>query len=507
MITPLVREQILDLRERSLPPSWLRRGPSEPSRGETIAQGMWQAGTSREFLVVLVAAIRHAREVVLLASFLLAEDQLRDALVEAALRGVRIYVLTASEERLVKPATDDGFDARMVEEHKALLDVLAGHVLLRSAGHLHAKFLVIDPQLGSAYGFLSTANFNRALVESVELGVQLDAAVARALAGWFARVFWTEAEHELVGKGRLAAIGRPPAEPQAPAHPDLLVTCRGVHSLREGVFEVIGRAQEQLLVSSFAFDVDHAVHAALLAAVGRGVAVTVLTRPRPAVHRAVAALAAAGARVVGHDKLHAKAIVSEADALVMTANLDTPSLDRSFEVGLRVRGARALALAATLRGWAEEFPWYYARDLPRGRHVGEFCPADLGLRDGVRTVRDGVLEATWPDLEASSALELDRVPAPALEEGRTSATLHHQIRFRWRVKPPRLPSGASPLLRMVMTTKKDKDGKTVRAQERRPYEPPAYEHKGQRYVVLHDVRGVEAARRLAEELGARVVLP
>src|SRR5262245_33788150 len=80
------------------------------------------------------------------------------ALIEAAKRGVRVYLLVATEARLDKEIrSDDSFGIKTVEEHKRLLDRLAGWVYVRSAEHFHAKFVVADPK-SRPHGVLLTAN-------------------------------------------------------------------------------------------------------------------------------------------------------------------------------------------------------------------------------------------------------------------------------------------------------------------------------------------------------------
>ena len=100
------------------------------------------------------------------------------------------------------------------------------------------------------------------------------------------------------------------------------------------------------------------------------------TRPRPAVAKAVAALSAAGVRVYAHDKLHAKAVLSEREAIVLTANLESQGLDQGFEVGVQLCSSAMADLRVTFEQWQEQFPWQFSSAAKRGHHLGEFCLPD-----------------------------------------------------------------------------------------------------------------------------------
>jgi len=508
MISPLHREQTVEFTTLPLGPGWLRRRPTEAETREVVVEGVWRTGPRLCFLQELIAALDGAAEVALISSFLLADDRLAQAMLRAAKRGVRVYVLTASEQRLGKVVPEDEvFEQRMVDQHKKLLESLAGSVLLRSAEHIHAKFLVVDPQSPSGgRAWLSTANFNKALEDSVELGVRLDAAGARALAACFRWAFWCEAERELRGVRRLIEI-RPnhPAAPTRPADNEVLATLRGWARLGERVVALIGAARREILVASYGLAADHPAVRALVEAAKRGVQVTLLTRPRPAVAGGVAALASAGVAVVAHDKLHAKALVADGQALVMSANLEAQGLDHGFEVGAVLAAGVARGVEDTLRDWATSFPWVYRADATRGQHRGDFCPAEAGLRGGVVKVTEAHRQGL-PAVVAPDALALDDAPTPALTPAAPRGELPQRVTFGWDVMPPNLPKGAVERLQEVKREEDGKDGRPKKATARVPHDPPVFDHGGKVYVVVASGADVDRARQVAARLGAAVVL-
>lgn len=503
MTRPISRERVVPI-ATPLPDCWLRRAPTRPDDDGGFVD-IARVGPGGALHRALIDTIGSASETVLAASFLLADDGVADALLAAAGRGRRVYVITASDETLTKVVRhDESFDAKMIEEHKRLLDRLAGKVLLRSAEHFHAKMLVVDHN-SSPRGWITTANFNKALRESVELGVRLDAPAARDAGRWFAYEFWAEAERELAGKGRLAQVNEAPAVPAVPSNGVVLATTKSHASLRAEVSRLVNGATRKLVVASYGLDAGHPLVREIAAKARSGVPVTLLTRPRPAVREAVALLADAGVQVVAHDKLHAKAIVSDAGALVMTANLEANGLDTGFELGVALDGARRDELTRTLDAWGAGFPWTFAARVRRDAHLGEICLADKGLRDGVRTV-EREKAVTLPPISAPDALRLEETPDPTLRIPDGSEYVQ-AVRFKWEVRPPRLPQGAKERLQESEREETGKDGKKTVVKRRVPHEPPIFDHGGRSYVVLRGDGDPARARSAAEQIGATVVLP
>lgn len=508
MIKPLQREKSIDLTGKPLGAGWLRRCPTVNETKEELRHGVWRTGPKLMFRNALVAAIENASEVVLLASFLLADEALAAAILGAVQRGVRVYVLTSSEQRIGKVVgEEDVFEKQMAEQHKKLLNSLAGKALLRSAEHIHAKFLVVDPQDENAQAWLSTANFNKALENSVELGVKLDAKGARALAACFNWAFWSEAESELRETGRLMAIKAGcPSDPQRPSDEDIFATLKDETALSEQLLVMINSATREIMVASYGFEANHLVVRSLVDAATRGVKVMVITRPRPAVAAGMNALAAAGIAIFGHDKLHAKALIVDGRAIVMSANFESHGLDSGFEVGAILRADAAREVVATLREWTNNFPWVYRTDARCGEHLGDFCPAGKGLRDGVVKVTE-LHSQRVQDVIAVDALSLDAAPTPVLNEIVKLGELPQQVKFMWNVLPPQLPKGAIQRMKEVEREEVGKDKKLIKTRAHTPYAPPIFDHKGKVFVLLNNPAEIDLARQAAADFGAMVVLP
>jgi cardiolipin synthase len=151
---------------------------------------------------------------------------------------------------------------------------------------------------------------------------------------------------------------------------------------------VIRGARRTLLVSSFGFGHKEVMHA-LEARARAGVQVTVLTRPRPAIVDSVQQLSLAGAKVYGVPHLHGKALCADEErGLLMTANLDLPSMVHSFEVGVGQAGEDGAALSRALRGWEQSARWEFR------------AMADLRSLRGQRVM-------VSPDLRSENIIDVD----------------------------------------------------------------------------------------------------
>lgn len=237
--------------------------------------------------------------------------------------------------------------------HVRTLNRLKGAALVRSSDVFHAKAVVADPMGGSPRGVIMTANLTReALDRNEELFAVLDAAEAAEAAMVMREALWERATHELIGGDLrsckpLDRVGR--AETiwilQGGSHPQLAGRLAGM----------LGGDPGRVVASSFGWDASHPVVEWLCALARGGTDVTVLARKgRPGAMEALRMLRSAGARVAGFTWLHAKALVTESQAIVMSANIDSSGLG-GFETGIALDGERASRVRAAVGGWADNW--------------------------------------------------------------------------------------------------------------------------------------------------------
>ena len=494
--SPWIRGQsrIIDQRDYCMPPTWVANEESRAPVAEPEGtDSVWTSDADRQLANRVVDLLRKAKKQAVVCSFLIADQQVEDAMLEAAKRGVRVYVMLASEARLEREPGDGEFERRVYDSHKAMLKRLGGRVLFRSAPNFHAKCVLVDPDDAPA-GMLLTANLtSEALERNEELAVALSEDEVRDAAELLRWAMWEVAEHELMDGRNFSAVKRLGCVGHPANGRRLFATTSQSTRLLDEAFDLIGSANDELVVASFGWDAEHVLNQCLVERTNEGLDVTILARMRPKSMPALVALAEAGAQVLGFQWLHAKALWADSDrGLVMSANLEPHGLDDGFELGVPVTGERAKELRAQLAHWAHRAHW---KLLPKPK-LGE-------LSDKVRVWRDKTFDDVeiedrrkddLGDLQAQSADKLDIAPEFPAVDG--MARPAHEIEYRWQVRAPVLARKAQQVSKPVAKGKKAV-----------PYHPPAYkEPDGKRVVAIRSPNQLLAARHVAGEAGAYAIV-
>lgn len=488
--------EIIDQRQRELPPTWAPTLSVATARSER-RQAVFESGRSRELANAVVSLLSQARDKAVLSSFLLADQGVEDAILEAAKRGVRVYVLLASEARLGREEGEGEFDKRVLHQHKAMLTRLGGYALFRSAPHFHAKVVVVDPETSPA-GLLLTANLTtEALERNEELAITLAPEEVIEVAGYLKWAMWECAEHELIDpKDRFKAT-RPLGKVAHPAPGAAIVaTTSKTNTVRGEALRLIGGARSRIVVSSFGWDEDHDVVKGLCARAREGLDVTVLARIRPSSMPALLALADAGATVLGFRWLHAKAIwIDSGQSLVMSANLQRDGLDHGFELGLRSSGGRAKEVLERLEGWCRAAPWRLDPKPRLGALLGSVMLWKQGQLVDVEIATSIDMDLGVVTAESAAAIKSGRPRLPA-EKG-SLPTLAHELRCVWMVVAPALAAKAKEKLRPA-------EGKGLPATG---YEPAVFrEPSGRLVVAVRSVDELEQARAVMTEVEAATIV-
>ena len=489
--------RVVDQRGHRLPPAWAPY-PTRRGRQSESGRAVHVSGRNRELASRVVSMLAGAKEKIVLSSFLLADRDVEAAVVNAAERKVRVYILLASEARLDIEDTDGEFEKAMYDQHRRMLNRLGGHALFRSAPHFHAKFVLADPDGSDGAGLLLTANLTReALERNEELAVELTPEEVEgvfALARW---AFWEYAEHELIDPDDrfrsvkpVGVVEHPMPSPRVPA------TTSESKELRADATRLIKSAAKELVVASFGWDEDHEILESLRVRASEGLAVTVLARVRASQMPALLALAESGARVLGFKWLHAKALCADGDrALVMSANLQTEGLDRGFELGVRLDDDRAREVSGRLDEWAKAARWELLAsptlsDIRGNALVWRGKRLDEATVETRRRVDLGLVTA-----KSADNLD-DTAPSIPPSEGELPE-LAHEIVYEWSTRAPVLAANAKPVLRPIA-----EEGERPAA-----YDPPVFhEPGGRRVVAVTSERQLPKARQVADSTGAAAIV-
>ena len=488
--------RVVDQRDYRLPPTWAPRSTPRAAQSES-GRTVHASGRNRELGNRIVSMLADAEEQVVLSSFLLADRDIEDAILAAAGRKVRVYILLASEARLDIEDKDGEFEQAMRDQHREMLLRLGGYALFRSAPHFHAKFVLADPGGGDGDGLLLTANLTKeALQRNEELGVELTPGEVEetfALARW---AFWEYAEHEFIDPTDRFRSVKPLGSVE---HPEPSSSVRATTSeSRELLAEatrLVEAASGKLIAASFGWDKDHEIVEFLRVRAREGLDVTALARIRPSQMPALLALAESGVSVFGFKWLHAKALCADGDkALVMSANLQPDGLDRGFELGVRLNGDRALEVRDRLDQWSKGARF----ELLASPTLGDIQGDALAWR-GDRLDEMTVEAERRVDLGSVTAKSADRLDDAAPPDPPLAGDLPepaHRIVYEWRTQAPVLAKNAKPVLHAGKNEKSD------------PYDPPVFDEPGGRRVVAVDseLQIPEARQTAARAKAAAIVV-
>jgi len=436
-------------KEKLLGPVWqsTRRNTSS---GDSLGDGneMFASGRDRRLANRIIEMMTKAQQMVVVCTFLLADEKIVEALIAASNRGVRVYLGLATETQLNRVVSDDDdFGKDVVQHHKKMLQNLEGHVLIRSAGHYHAKVILIDPKYNPK-GILLTANLTKeALERNEELGVLLSADEVQDAYSVLRWELWERAEHDNLTSGKMQTVRPLGVVSEAKGLSSSLVATSGdLQSIRRTALDLVNSAKESLVVSSFGWQNDHELVQRICERAAEGLSVTVLCRHRPSAMDALIALSKAGATVLGFKWLHAKAVVADGSrGIVMSANFERHGMDDGFELGVLLEGGRASELRTLLDSWIESAPWSLSASPCLGELLGKIM-----LHENGRLVEAEVKAEASANLGSLTARSIEALDAirPAdkeFEKAQASHPFAHAIECRWTVVPPKLPKSAKPV--------------------------------------------------------------
>jgi cardiolipin synthase len=454
----VLREDVKDRSDEILHDVWISSDRHTPDLNvaETLDDSVWIAGKKGDFRDIVIESINESEDFICFSTFLFGDSLIEKALLDASERGVRVYMLCPSEKIDKEYEDEEDVDERS-EEHKEFLDRVGGRILIRSAEHLHSKFILIDPKTpAKRIGFLSTANFNRALNDNPEIMVKLEGDEVEDLFMQFIHGFWEQAqsEHKKTedGKGGFPAVSNPPSDlATGMSLCDLPVTVKSARSdyenltLQEEVMKFINSSEGPLTISTYGIDIDHDVARALISK-AKSVDITILVPLRSVNSEAYANLSRAGIRVLGMDRLHAKVILgmrdSEKSGLLMTANLQPKGLDTGYETGVNLSDDRLEKVVQVIESWKQSAPWIYKDSIEMGDVTNQILvrrEIDTARGKTQRYVEEKIVDSIDEELPDVKQTSIEIEPEP---QRKNSSTLSRKLRYKWKLVRPVLPKDA-----------------------------------------------------------------
>lgn len=324
-----------------------------------------ESGKAKVLFHQIITAIDEAEELICLQSFLIQDTALIDALVQAAKRGVRIYVLDAAESRL-KDSYEEEERVPEKDYKKMLKDKFSYNFVHRQADFFHGKYILIDPKQTSGKACLFTGNFNeKPFEENPELGVWLSPNQVQELYQVFVYHFWEYATDEQTADDRFARL-KPLDKFAPPQLSEILLTSPNttICSLKSTLLEAVLSAKKEIVLSTFGLDVNHEVVQAIQKKMKAGLKVTIFCRDRQkTIEGHISELQKAGAQVYCHKLIHAKSLlIDQQQAFIFSANFEQHGLDEGLEVGVKLSSEQVSDLMLIYEEWKRTFPYqFYAK--------------------------------------------------------------------------------------------------------------------------------------------------
>ena len=497
-IESIPKEETINFEDKVIENFIISRSPKKDIDQGIMDQAIGRflvTGKNKILINKIIEYIQSAQELICISSFILTEENIIEEIRNSSQKGRRVYILTAPETQLQKENPEVDIQKDDYETHKKILNELAGLTLIRTAPHLHSKFILIDPKSNNAKGILSTANFTeRELTRNPDIGVILNQNEIKDLFRQFIRAFRMESEREILEKGSLSAIGTSPFIEKQLKHPDdVLVTMKNKNTLKEGLSNLLDKLNpttDEIFLSIFTIHDDFDLSQKLLALVGEGLKATIFTRFRSANLSALSTLKKAGATVLIHDRVHAKAIVVKAnkyESILMTANFSELGLKSGFESGLKFNQNDSDDLMKILSSWSDKFPFEFhaeklLKELPEKIYLLDSREGRIGCKI-LPHIKKNLGSMVASSIELMNEMKPSKFPEIEMKN-----ELYRKCIYEWKVEAPRLPDSAKKI---------DIDTKTNLS---------VYSTKKTKYIVISDAKDLKKAEKIAKEYGCKIVL-
>ncbi len=511
------KEKIIELTDEILPPCWIYREINNNHKENNyfnntrINKGIWVSGKDGQLISELKSAIDKANEIICISTYIFSEPEIKESLINASKRGVRVYIITASNKHLKnKPDEDDDFNIRMYDEMYRLFSEMQGIVKIRTSEHFHSKFLLIDPfNLENRRGFLLTANIDtKALMGKLidgkfrvnpEICISLDDIEIKDLYKQFCLGFWEESTEESKEKGfypiKKKILNNIVFE-------NILLNSSKDKSLETAILDLIENNSGKIILCTYGIQDDTKIFQKLLKELEKGREIIILTRPRNKNMSALLKLVKGGAKVYGHDDVHAKVIIIENDKLmkgiIMTANIEEISFTNSFESGKYLKREEYYSLLTILNTWISNFPLELKLGIKKGKTKKEVRVWNEKKQE---IERNKVIEEeliNLPPLKANSIENYDKLEKDENEfkKPNEEINLYKKLKFIYSIRPPILPNGA----KLYQWSNLESNKKILKKSKY-----PIFELDEKYFIVIKDKTEFNEAKHIAERLNAKIV--
>jgi len=471
-----------------------------------ISQNILISGIDKNLLNKLNDSIDRSNEMICITSYIFSEPDIKRHLLKASKRGIRVYMLTASNKHLKeRPDEDDDFNKRMYIEMDNLFNELQGKIKIRTSENFHTKFLLIDPlNPVTRKGFLLTSNFdtkglkgriiNDRLKVNPEICIRLSNQEIIDFFNQFCYGFWIEST------GESKIDGFFPIKSQLNKDfklKNVIFNSREYHHLDKAIIDLITNHPGKLIICTYGISTDNIIFKKIIDELKSGREVIILTRPRDKNMPALLELIEKGAIVYGHDDIHAKVILIEnhrdIKGILMTANIENISFSTSFESAKILNRDEAQAILKILENWIKNFPLVLKNTCSKKDIKGEIriwnsYKSELEKKEIIEVF---TVEIETDNLSKSIENYYDsKIPERNFKKPNNDKKIYKKIKYKYKIVPPTLP---------IKAKKFEIEDKSEVNKNLKNNNLPIYKLKDKFYIVIKDPSQIENAKRLAKK--------
>jgi len=323
-----------------------------------------ETGSNKIFFQKIINLIQNSLQLICLQSYLIQNSQIIDELINAANRGVKVYVMDSAEARIgAKIEEEESFAT--ADYVKMLQEKFRNKIIHRQAENFHTKFIISDPNTNPK-GFLTTANFTiKALTENPEFAIELSPKQTLDCYKTFVYHFWEHATDEQTANVQFDKVEKI-NKFDLPNNLDILLTSPNSQksNLKKYLLNEIENTKSEIVFSTFGFDIEHEVVQAILRKLKSGIKVKIFARPREKTLKGFTTLLENGAEIYFHKLLHAKAILFDnMRGAIFSANFEPHGLDSGWEMGVKLNNLQINDLLKIFKTWENNFPFKFLKNI------------------------------------------------------------------------------------------------------------------------------------------------
>ena len=324
-----------------------------------------ESGPNRIAFNIILLAIKKAKKVICIQSFLIQDSKIIDELInKVKSENLKVYILSSANTRLEKIDTIDDF---IISDYKKLLETkFKNNFIFRSSPYFHAKYILIDPETNNSKGYLCTNNFTeKGFSKNVELTILLSTEQCNELFKIFVTHFWEHTTHEQ-NETETFQFVNPINHFILPKLNHLLITSphKDYSTLEKTLINEINEAKKSISISTYNFEITQEIIQLLIKKSNENIETIIFVHPKYAKLEDYKKLTDSNIKILLHENFHAKSLILDSKiAFLFTGNIDKLSMKENLEIGLQLNENQANDLITIHNHWKQNLTYTYKNKI------------------------------------------------------------------------------------------------------------------------------------------------